>query len=237
MFSFLVPRKNHTGAPCVCCGANAYRQTAVLWPDLVGAWGLSDAEVAYINRQQGYQCVKCNNNLRSQALALAILRFFAFDGTLLQFTESSNSTVRVLEINRAGELTPILSRMPNHVLCEYPAVDMTCMPFKDGDFDLVIHSDTLEHVPDPIAGLRECRRVLRSRGACIYTVPIIVGRLSRRRTGLPASYHGSPANPEDCRVISEYGADVWAEVINSGFMECRITALEYPSAFALTAIR
>ena len=48
-----------------------------------------------------------------------------------------------------------------------------------GTYDLVVHSDTLEHVPDPVRALQECRRVLRPLGACCFTVPIVVGRLTR----------------------------------------------------------
>src|SRR5262249_28097788 len=96
---------------------------------------------------------------------------------------------------------------------------------------------TLEHVPRPVEALAECRRVLRNGGVCAFTVPQIVGRLSIARAGLPSSYHGSSANPSDCLVHTEYGADAWKHVIQAGFDECRISVLEYPAALALIGVR
>jgi hypothetical protein len=92
-------------------------------------------------------------------------------------------------------------------------------------------------VPDPVTGLSECRRVLAENGTCAYTVPIVVGRMSRSRTGLVPSYHGSPANPGDYLVHTEYGADAWSHALAAGFGECRIVTLEHPSSHALIAIR
>ncbi len=46
-------------------------------------------------------------------------------------------------------------------------------------------------------------------GRLFYTVPIVVGRLTRTRQGLPPSYHGNPnTSPDDFKVETEYGADV-----------------------------
>jgi ubiquinone/menaquinone biosynthesis C-methylase UbiE len=113
---------------------------------------------------------------------------------------------------------------------------MMALPFRGRSFDLVIHSDTLEHVPDPIGGLAECGRVLVGGGYCAFTVPMIVDRLTRSRKGMSASYHGSPKNPEDHLVHTEYGSDAWTHVLLSGFRECRIVSLEYPTAQALVGV-
>ena len=40
-----------------------------------------------------------------------------------------------------------------------------------------------------------CRRVLKPEGALCFTVPKIVGRLTRSRDGLPKSYNGDPNIP------------------------------------------
>src|SRR5262249_12650310 len=116
--------------------------------------------------------------------------------------------------------------------------DMTRLSCADESFDLVVHSDTLEHVDDPARALRECRRVLTASGACIFTAPIVVGRLTRSRRGLPASYHGSPTRQDqDLLVHTEFGADVWTMVIEAGFESCELIAFHYPSGIAIVARR
>ena len=113
---------------------------------------------------------------------------------------------------------------------------MTNLSFEPETFDLVLHSDTLEHVPNPIAGLSKCRRVLGKTGRCIFTVPIVIGRLTRSRAGLKGSYHGTSAQPDnDYAVYTEFGADMWRFVIEAGFTSVRIHSFEYPTALAIEA--
>lgn len=56
---------------------------------------------------------------------------------------------------------------------------MRSLPFADASFDIVLHSDTLEHVGHPVLALHGCRRVLAPTGRLCFTAPIVVGRLSR----------------------------------------------------------
>ncbi len=191
---------------CPCCGRTEYRQDHILWQGLVDEWGLSPLEAAYIDRQQGHKCVSCSSNLRSRALASAVLAWLGFAGTLEQLVGSTPS-LRVLEVNEAGNLTQFLGRVDGHVIVTFPEVDMQALPFADGSFDLVVHSDTLEHVPDPVAGLAECHRVLAVRGATCFTVPIVVDRMTRTRAGLPPSYHSGSETLDHVLVRTEFGAD------------------------------
>jgi ubiquinone/menaquinone biosynthesis C-methylase UbiE len=144
--------------------------------------------------------------------------------------------LRILEINEAGMLSPFLKLFPNYVYAAYPEVDMHSLPYPDGSYDLVIHSDTLEHVSNPIRALTECKRVLRSTGALCFTVPTLVGRLSKSREGHPPSYHGNPSiNATDYMVHTEYGADAWTQLMLAGFIEVTIHSVQYPAALAFTA--
>jgi len=234
----MVAPKGAGAMECACCGSGNIEEKHVLWPQLVREWGLAPDEAAYIDRQQGAHCAECGSNLRSMALARAILACFGHPGPLREFLAGKGvQDLRVLEINEAGRLTPFLKRLAHHTLARYPEVDMMALPFADGAFDLVVHSDTLEHVPDPVRGLQECRRVLRPCGYCAFTVPIVVARLTRSRDGLPPSYHGSPDNPADCAVRTEYGADAWTHVVLAGFRECRIISIDFPAAQALVGVR
>jgi ubiquinone/menaquinone biosynthesis C-methylase UbiE len=171
------------------------------------------------------------------ALAAAILSAYNFPEFLAKFVESDlGRALKVLEINEAGGLSSTLKRLPNHQLVRYPEYDMTNLSFEADTFDLVIHSDTLEHVPNPERALSECRRVLRTNGYCIFTVPIIVGRMTRSRTGLTPSYHGQSGVPADDQVVcTEFGADAWQIVLKAGFRSCEVFSFEYPAALVLIA--
>lgn len=222
---------------CAVCGKRDFSSREILWPKLVADWQLSPLEVDYVNRQQGLCCTSCGNNLRSMALAAAFLRTYNYSGTLEQFVESDTGRMlNVLEINEAGGLSSTLKKLTNHQLVQYPQFDMTNLSLPSDDFDLVIHSDTLEHVPNPMKALSECRRVLRSDGKCIFTVPIIVDRMTRSRAGLDPSYHGQSGIAADDQIVcSEFGADVWQIVLKAGFSSCEIFSFEYPAALVIIA--
>jgi ubiquinone/menaquinone biosynthesis C-methylase UbiE len=124
--------------------------------------------------------------------------------------------------------------MPNHRLIEYPEFDMQNLTIKNSGFDLVIHSDTLEHVPNPEKGLSECLRMLNPDGKCIFTVPIVVDRFTRTRVGLKPSYHGCSGIAADDQVVcTEFGSDFWKTAVKAGFSRCEIYVFEYPAAMAL----
>jgi len=175
------------------------------------------------------------------ALAFAILRCYGEPLVLFKEWVAQSETaksLRILELNEAGLLTRYLAQIPGRVLGTYPEVDIHQLPYEDEAFDLVVHSDTLEHVSHPIRALEECRRVLRPGGLCAFTVPIIVDRMTSTRTGLPPSYHGAKTEyGNDWAVQTEYGCDAWTHVIRAGFSECRTMSLEYPAGQALVGVK
>lgn len=175
--------------------------------------------------------------MRVRVLALAILSAYNKKGIFADFIHSSaGQQLKILEINKAGNLHEFLKEHPGHMLVEYPEYDMMSLKLPDQKFDLVIHSDTLEHVSDPVRALRECRRVLKETGRCIFTVPIIVGRLTRSRVGMAASYHGGEKdNLSDFLVHSEFGSDVWTFLIQAGFSTVSICQIDYPAGIAIAA--
>jgi SAM-dependent methyltransferase len=220
---------------CGICGGTAFSHRRIAWPSLISEWQLSPDEVAYVDRQQGTTCDRCGSNLRSIALANAIRAFLGDRATLEQIAERG-TPASILEINEAGHLGPFLRRFAGHVLAAYPEVDIHRLPYADGFFDLVVHSDTLEHVINPIHALAECRRVLKPGGALCFTVPVIVGRMTRDRTGLPMSYHGDAATAAaDYAVRTEFGADAWTYLMEAGFTSVAIHAFAYPAAIAFLA--
>lgn len=225
---------------CPVCGSDQFLNESVLWPELTAEWELSPDEVAYINLQQGFCCGSCKNNLRTMTLAAAITRAFGFTGTFEDFCRNHSGVreLTVIEINPAKNLSRFLQALPNHQLHSFPQLDMQRMNFADSSIDVIIHSDTLEHVPDSKTALKESWRVLKPGGHLFYTVPIVIGRLTRTRRGLPPSYHGMPAvKREDCIVQTEYGADFWCEIFEAGFREVRLTSLIFPASVAIHAVK
>lgn len=218
--------------PCPCCGGSALIQKDILWDELIDIWCLSNDEKTYINRQQGFRCETCGSRLRSMAIAAWLCRHFNTDQPLsnLENLPLANHS-EILEINEAGQLTQFLKKLAGHTLGCYPDVDIMNLPYAADSFDLVIHSDTLEHIPNPILALKECKRVLRPGGQCVFTIPMIVDRLSRSTERGLRSYHGhSGTVAEDFRVQTEFGADTWKIALHAGFNECSIFTIEYPAA-------
>ena len=133
----------------------------MLWPELIAEWQLAPEEVRYIDQQQGFACLDCGNNLRAMTLAAAISRAFEHGGPLreLCLSDPRFRALRLLEINPAGELTRIFDLLPQHSLVAFPGFDMQQMNLPDGSVDLIVHSDTLEHIPEPL-------RLCRNAGGC-----------------------------------------------------------------------
>lgn len=234
MIEWLLPARRFQSCPV--CGAEQISQKPVIWDDLAHAWELSTEEVDYIDQQQGEICVHCGCNLRSRTLAGALLDHLGSKTTLQTWVRWSGavSRMRMLELNPAGSLSPYLQRLPRSLLACYPEVDMQHMPYEDASWDLVLHSDVLEHVADPRLALLECYRVLRPGGALIYTIPIVYGRMTRSRQGMPPSYHGDATMArQDWLVQTEYGADFWLQPMLAGFRKLTLYCLHGPQSLAI----
>lgn len=49
--------------------------------------------------------------------------------------------------------------------------DITAIPVEDGSFDAVMCTEVLEHVPDPVAAIKELARIVKPGGTLIITSP------------------------------------------------------------------
>lgn len=95
--------------------------------------------------------------------------------------------------------------------------------------DAVIAMEVLEHVPQFRSALAEFRRVLRSGGALILSVPFVEnspGSLLRAlladagvRHLLPPKYHGDPTQDEGGLAFHTFGWNLLEEIRASGFRE------------------
>lgn len=225
---------------CPVCFNDEFNQTIVLKQRLIEEWELSSEDVDLINRQQGLYCLGCLNNLRSMTLAESVKRHFLFKGQFRQFPFSrTGKNLKVLEVNSAGGLHATLKKFKYHVLAEFPNIDLQKLPHKNNTFDLIIHSDTLEHVPDTLIALKECHRVLKPGGALFYTIPIVPGRMTRKRNEMESSYHGAQdeSQGEDYKVFTEYGSDFWMEIFQAGFCRVSLDSLGGLDSLSIIAVK
>jgi SAM-dependent methyltransferase len=135
--------------------------------------------------------------------------------------------LHILHLNQTNDLKLPISKVERFVETTYLPVqefgadinglsnqDMTRLTFESNRFDLVIHSETLEHLHDYELALSEANRVLKPGGCHLYTIPLLHDRQTRRRIGrdsegndvrlLPLSTHGLSG---EYPVVWEFGGD------------------------------
>ena len=227
---------------CICCGKSGWWfKRKVLWPTLISEWELSSRNVALLDERDGRRCHWCGMALRHQILMSAIIRVFSeklpepANSFMELVGKQSFRLLRIAEINSAGDMHQTLKNLPHLHYSEYGSKnsairseDITALSYADDFFDLVITSDTLEHVPDVRTALAETRRILKPGGYHIFTTPVLWDRpLTKTRARISSgslehlakpSYHGDRQNRnEDYLVFHEFGADFVELAKNAGF--------------------
>jgi SAM-dependent methyltransferase len=114
------------------------------------------------------------------------------------------------------------------VRCE----DVQALSFADASFDLITHTEVLEHVPDDARAFAELYRVLRPGGLMLFTVPYAPARpqtLERARIAADGgiehlqspAYHGDHLRGHgQVLVWRDYGADLPDRLAAAGFVAC-----------------
>ena len=113
--------------------------------------------------------------------------------------------------------------MRDGVRCE----DVQRLTYADASFDLITHTEVLEHVPDDARAFAELHRVLRPGGLMLFTVPLCAGTATIERATLrdgatvhlqAPTYHGDPLRDgASILVFREYGDDIVARLVAAGF--------------------
>ncbi|HWL07945.1 MAG TPA: class I SAM-dependent methyltransferase [Planctomicrobium sp.] len=230
------------GEFCAACGRKALRKKyPAISDELASAWELSPRWVQYFNDREGIRCRACRCSLRSQYMASVLVE--TYSSRLGISVTSFRSLCRIptfrdlkiAEINACGGLHSFLKNFPKVSHSEYgstdpriPHEDLTRLSYADNSFDLVLHSETLEHVPDCMKALSELARITRPTGLHIFTVPLVWERSQTRVRArlqgeqvehlLSPSYHGPYGTTSSDRLVfSEFGRDFLDWVKASGF--------------------
>jgi len=205
------------------CGAETrfVRNSWILPADLAREWPRE-----FVDRESQL-CAECGANRRVRGIAEVLVSLYGENSrsVIELMREEPFRRLAIAEINSIGRMHPFLADHPRLSYSEYPEEDLMNLSYPDASFDLVLTSDTLEHVPDPRLALRETRRVLRTGGRHVFTVPHDPRReRTRSREGLPAQHHGRGGGPyalvtrqADMLAHTDFGADVEEIVREAGF--------------------
>jgi SAM-dependent methyltransferase len=207
---------------CSNCGSTSgYEYVYPIDPSLEKTWQISTELTSLFNAREGSLCIDCGASIRAQGLAKAILDSkYGFGAKNLKewVNKANKNKLKVCELNSCHKLHDTLIKLNNLTYSEYGTdsqQDVENLTYEDNIFDLVLHSETLEHVSNPGTAMDECRRVLKSDGIILFTVPVIWTRSTRQRAKivngkiektLPDSHHGFKT--DDYLVFYEYGVDV-----------------------------
>ncbi len=163
------------GKNCPVCGNafNHFYPLPALYPESWVRYGFpySGADFETLN-EQAFSCPSCGSTDRDRMYALYLDGFF----------RNAGRTVAVLDIAPGKALSGWIKKKAG---VHYTSSDLFMQDvdvkadiqdmhmFLDNQFDLIICSHVLEHVPDDRKALRELYRVLKPGGQAILMVPVV----------------------------------------------------------------
>jgi SAM-dependent methyltransferase len=240
---------------CAACGADttfAFNSWTI-GDDLRAYWADPSVSLAYTRRESMF-CRFCCASLRVRRISEVLVGLYGTlaCGSFAELTEDPTfRTLDVAEVNTIGSLGSLhalLRRLPRLTFSDYRGPerlgevvdgarneDICRLTYPDARFDLLLSSDTLEHVDDFRAALAETRRVLRPGGRHVLTVPVVWTRAitePRARLGddgeivhlMPALYHGRGSGAyrfipvgDDLLTFTEFGRDIVDHMREAGF--------------------
>jgi SAM-dependent methyltransferase len=223
---------------CYVCGHNdGFKFIKVLNDDLTNEWTLNKKLKRAFDIRESMVCMNCGTALRSNIHARAICAIVAPGARYLEEAVNLNKVrrLKIAEINACGNIHKTLNKLPHLVYSEYKPKDKKVnhedlhnLSYRTSSLDIVLTSETMEHIPNWQKAKKEIFRVLKPGGKHIFTAPVILTRKTRVRSLekdgkeiklLPDSFHGCTrgVRSSDYIVRTEFGADFRREIDELGF--------------------
>jgi SAM-dependent methyltransferase len=182
----------------------------------------------------GVRCARCG------ASAVHLSLGWALRDRIAQLGDSD-----VCELSSRGPLVAYLRRRARSIATSeyFPGLasgsmhagirceDVQDLSYADESFDLVTHTEVLEHVPDDARAFAELYRVLRHGGTMLFTVPLHGGpetvERARLRDGkvehlLEPVYHNDPLRAQGILAFRDYGSDILDRLRDAGFIDTEV---------------
>ena len=187
----------------------------------------------------GVRCVRCAASIVHLSIG-AVLRDCGLDLSRMAVCELSSNGPFVDFLRRRARdvsLSEYSDSVPpgtsvNGVRCE----DVQRLTYEDGSFDLVTHTEVLEHVPDDEAAFLELRRVMKINGTMLFTVPLSASSATVQRAAgvgekmvhfLEPVYHTDPwQRGIGILAYRDYGLDIVSKLESAGFAGVEIVQPE-----------
>ncbi len=201
-------------------------------------WGLSPTLADALARKESSDCAWCGAKLRARRLARVVLDTYPVgipaDSMVAWVRSAEARALRVAEINRIDGLHDALAQLPDLAFSDFDpeansgvrSEDLTRLTYPDASFDLILTSETLEHVPDLNAALAEIHRVLAPGGRHLFTIPVLPG-VSKTFARSVLKANGSiehravtichPGGDVGYPVFTEFGSDFSEILERAGF--------------------
>ena len=187
------------------------------------------------SNESGIRCIRCTASTVHLSMGF-VLRNFSLDF----------SDIDVCEFSARGPFAEYLRRVsrsfsgseyyegvrPGRFVDCIRCEDLQYLTYADSSFDLVTHTEVMEHVADDARAFSELRRVLRPGGCMLFTVPLsgLACTIERARLLdgkiehiLDPIYHADPQRPESgILAFRDYGYDILDRLVTAGFVDCAI---------------
>ena len=218
---------------CHACGARgAFAFADIVPPVLAEDWGLTPSMKAAIDRRESGVCGVCENPYRGRQIARALVALYGRRGetSLADLVGGERfAAMRILGMDLP--FLRVLEKCPGFSASDYITSLVPArrrpdhgLPFADASLDLVLASDTLEHIPAYRRVLREIGRVLVPGGRFVTIQPVVLARKTVTRCVVddagtvrhlrPPSYHCRQS--DDSLVFVEFGIDFLDELDAAG---------------------